>query len=84
MIQDRVRTSAPSHWHIFREVAPGVKQFMLPLYRHPAQAIAAVAALKQSTHRQYHIEVCPHTNCHPSRGHDLNSPRRRPGGHGEW
>jgi hypothetical protein len=42
MIQDRVRTSAPSHWHIFREVAPGVKQYMLPLYHYPAQALAAV------------------------------------------
>jgi hypothetical protein len=84
MIQDRVRTSAPSHWLIFRKVAPGVTQYMLPLYCHPAQALAAVAALQQSTPRQYHIEECPHTNCHPERGHDLNSPLRRPGGHGEW
>jgi hypothetical protein len=65
MTQDRVRTSAPSDWHIFREVAPGVKQYMLPIYRRQAQAIAAVAALEQSTHRPYHVEVCPHTSCHP-------------------
>jgi hypothetical protein len=38
---------------------------MLPLYRHRAQALGAVAVLKQSTHRQYHIEACPYTNCHP-------------------
>jgi hypothetical protein len=65
MTQDRVRASAPSYWHIFREVAPGVKQCMLPLYRHPVQALAAVAALTQSTPRQYHIEACPYTKCHP-------------------
>jgi hypothetical protein len=65
MTQDRVRPSAPSHWHIFREVAPGVKHYMLPIYNHHAQAIAAVAALNQSTSRQYHVEVCPHTSCHP-------------------
>jgi hypothetical protein len=33
MTQERIRTSAPSHWHIFREVAPGVKPSMLPIYR---------------------------------------------------
>lgn len=59
MTQDRVRTAAPSHWHIFREVARGVKQYMLPIYRHQAQAIAAVAALKQSTH--------PHCGCRGQR-----------------
>jgi len=65
MTEDRVRTSAPLDWHIFREVAPGVKQYMLPIYSHQAQAIAAVVALEQSTDRQYHVEVCPHTSCHP-------------------
>ena len=65
MTQHSIRTSAPSHWHIFREVAPGVKQYMLPIYSRQAQAIAAVAALTQSTHRQYHVEACPHTSCHP-------------------
>jgi hypothetical protein len=65
MTQDRVRTSAPAYWHIFREVVPGVKQYMLPIYRRPGEAMAAVAALEQSTHRQYHVEVCPHTRCHP-------------------
>ena len=65
MTQDRVRTSAPAYWHIFREVGPGVKQYMLPIYRRPGEAMAAVAALEQSTHRQYHVEVCPHTRCHP-------------------
>jgi hypothetical protein len=64
MTQDRVRTAAPSHWHIFREVVRGVKQYMLPIYRHQAQAIAAVAALKQSTHRQYSVEACQHKSCH--------------------
>jgi hypothetical protein len=65
MTEDRIRTSAPSHWHIFREVAPGVKQYMLPIYSRLAHAIAAVAALKQSTQRPYHVEVCPHATCHP-------------------
>ncbi len=65
MRQDRVRTSAPSHWHIFREVAPGVKQYMLPIYSDQTQAIAVVTALQRSTHRQYHVEVFPHTSCHP-------------------
>jgi hypothetical protein len=65
MTQDRVWTSAPAYWHIFREVAPGVKQYLLPIYSRQGQAIAAVAALEQSTHRQYHVEVCPHTSCHP-------------------
>jgi hypothetical protein len=74
MTQNRVRTSAPAHWHIFREVAPGVKQYMLPIYRRQAQAIAAVAALTQNPQRQYHVEVCPHTSCHLL---------RRPGSHGE-
>ena len=63
MTQDCVRTSAPSHWHIFWEVTPGVKQYMLPIYSRQAQAIAAVAGLKQSTHRQYHVEVCPQKSC---------------------
>ena len=64
MTQNRVRTSAPAHWHIFREVAPGVKQYMLPIYSHEVQATAAVAVLQQSTHRQYRVEVCPHKRCH--------------------
>jgi hypothetical protein len=64
MTQEHGRPSAPPHWHIFREVAYGVKQYMLPIYSHQALANAAAAALTRSTHRRYGAEACRYNSCH--------------------
>jgi hypothetical protein len=64
MTHERGRPPAPPHWHIFREVAHGVKQYMLPIYSHQAQASAAAAALTRRTHRRYGAEACRYNSCH--------------------
>ena len=64
MTQEHGRLPVPLHWHIFREMARGVKQYMLPIYSHQVQANAAAAALTRGTHRRYGAEACRYNSCH--------------------
>jgi hypothetical protein len=59
------QAEVPSHWHIFRRDEQGGKQYMLPIYTKPSDAMEAVAALTVNDHRTYEVEACQDQTCQP-------------------
>jgi hypothetical protein len=65
MSKPQEQAAVSLHWHLFRHDAHGGKQYMLPLYTKANEAMAAVAALKVTTHQTYEVEECQDPTCQP-------------------
>jgi hypothetical protein len=65
MSDPQEQAAVPLHWHLFRHDEHGGKQYMLPLYTKAHEAMAAVAALKVTTHQTSEVEECQDPTCQP-------------------